>query len=110
MDVLTKMLAAQRGVNFCALSVERQADYLRAVAQQGAADALAAIDLGDEGAAADIRDIRDLLRALRVMKRTAWMTVAATVGRITGWAVFLVIAALFMNGKSVRDIIHFMGP
>ena len=43
-------------------------------AERGARRALADVGLVDEYAAGDIRDLRSLLDALRIAKRTAWQT------------------------------------
>jgi hypothetical protein len=44
-------------------------------AERGAKRALADVGLVDENAAGDIHDLRSLLGALRIAKRTAWQTV-----------------------------------
>lgn len=44
-------------------------------AEEGARRALAAIGLEDTRAAADVRDLRELLASWRVAKRTVWQTV-----------------------------------
>jgi hypothetical protein len=55
---------------------EEEFELLLAVAaERGAKRALADIGLVDENAAADLRDLRDLLDAIRTAKRTAWQTV-----------------------------------
>jgi hypothetical protein len=48
---------------------------LELAAERGAKRALADVGLVDENAAADIHDLRDLLNAVRIAKRTAWQTV-----------------------------------
>ena len=68
-----------------------------------------AIGLNDADAAADIRDIRDLLKGLRVLKKAAWTTTFTALGRILGWAVLIAIAALFVNGKNAREIASLIG-
>ena len=50
-------------------------ELLELAAERGAKRALADVGLVDEHAAADIRDLRSLLGAIRVAKRTAWQTV-----------------------------------
>jgi hypothetical protein len=50
-------------------------ELLELAAERGAKRALANVGLVDEHAAADIRDLRSLLGAIRVAKRTAWQTV-----------------------------------
>lgn len=50
-------------------------ELLELAAERGAKRALADVGLVDEHAAADIRDLRSLLGAIRIAKRTAWQTV-----------------------------------
>lgn len=50
-------------------------ELLELAAERGAKRALADVGLVDEYAAGDIRDLRSLLGAIRVAKRTAWQTV-----------------------------------
>ena len=44
-------------------------------AKKGAAEALRSLGLHDEGAAGDIRDMRSLLDAWRMTKKSIWSTV-----------------------------------
>lgn len=109
MDLLESVIEKNAGKNFCELPSHKQAEYLGALAQRGASDALKAIGLNDAEAAADIRDIRDLLKGLRVMKKAAWTASFAALGRILGWAIVVAIAALFANGKSAKEIASLIG-
>ena len=109
MDDLERVIGDCAGVSFCQLHSRKQSEYLGALAQRGASDALKAIGLNDAEAASDIRDIRDLLRGLRVLKKAAWTTTFTAVGRIVGWAAVVAIAALFMNGKSAKEIAGIIG-
>jgi hypothetical protein len=52
---------------------------LSVAAERGAKRALADIGLVDENAATDIHDLRDILNAVRMAKRTAWQTVVRLV-------------------------------
>ncbi len=49
-------------------------ELLELAAERGAKRALADVGLVDEHAAADIRDLRSLLGAIRIAKHTAWQT------------------------------------
>ncbi len=104
-DELDNVIARYAGTNFCQLAAHKQAEYLGALAQRGASDALKAIGLNDAGAASDIRDIRDLLRGLRVLKHAAWTTTFHAIGRMLGWAFLVAVAALFMKDKSIKEIV-----
>jgi Family of unknown function (DUF6127) len=109
MDVLDAVIEKYAGTNFCELAAHKQAEYLGALAQRGASDALKAIGLNDAEAASDIRDIRDLLRGLRVMKKAAWRAGFAALGRVLGWAVVIALAALFVNGRDARELAVLIG-
>jgi len=50
-------------------------ELLELAAERGAKKALADVGLVDENAAGDIRDLRSLLGAVRMARRTAWQTV-----------------------------------
>jgi hypothetical protein len=77
----------------CEMVSHKQAEYLGAIAKRGASDALKVLGLNDPQAADDIRDIRDLLRGLRVLKKAAWTTAFSALGRIIGWAILIALAA-----------------
>ncbi len=109
MDELDHVIERYGGTPFCELASHKQAEYLGALAQRGAADALKAIGLNDADAASDIRDIRDLLRGLRVLKKAAWTTTFTALGRMLGWAILITVAALFMNEKNVKEIVGLIG-
>jgi len=57
------------------MSVEEFEQLLELAAERGAKRALADVGLVDADAASDIRDLRSLLGAVRMAKRTAWQTV-----------------------------------
>jgi hypothetical protein len=61
------------------MPVEEFEEYLELAAERGAKRALADVGLVDEEAASDIRDLRSLLGAVRMAKRTAWQTVVRLV-------------------------------
>ena len=65
-------------------------------AELGAKRALADVGLVDEEAASDIRDLRSLLGAVRIAKRTAWQTV---VRLITTGLILALIAGLAIKLK-----------
>ena len=76
---------------------EEEFELLLAVAaERGAKRALADVGLVDENAAADIHDLRDLLNAVRIAKRTAWQTV---VRLITTGLILALIAGVTIKLK-----------
>jgi hypothetical protein len=71
-------------------------ELLELAAERGAKRALANVGLVDEHAANDIRDLRSLLGAVRVAKRTAWQTV---VRLITTGLILALIAGVAIKLK-----------
>jgi hypothetical protein len=69
---------------------------LELAAERGAKRALADVGLVDENAATDIHDLRDLLNAVRIAKRTAWQTV---VRLITTGIILALIAGVAIKLK-----------
>ncbi|VXC75910.1 DUF6127 family protein [Sphingomonas sp. 8AM] len=71
---------------------------LRAIVEEagelGAVRALTRLGLADEGAAGDVAELRELLRAWRDAKRSAWRALAAWVARV--------MLALLLAGIAVR--------
>ncbi len=108
MDDLDRVIEKYSGTPLCEMVSHKQAEYLGAIAKRGASDALKAIGLNDPEAADDIRDIRDLLKGLRVLKKAAWTTALSALGRILGWVFLIGLAAMFMNGKDVTYVTRFL--
>jgi hypothetical protein len=83
-----------------AQGTERGADLvtLRAIAEEagelGATRALTRLGLADEGAGADLAELRQLLAAWRDAKRSAWRAGVAWLARIAG--------ALLLAGLAVK--------
>lgn len=83
-----------------AQGAERGADLatLRAIAEEagelGATRALTRLGLSDEGAGRDVAELRELLRAWRDAKRSAWKAALAWVMRVLG--------ALLLAGLAVK--------
>jgi hypothetical protein len=90
-DVLAQLLAqgAERGADVATL---------RAIAEEagelGASRALTRLGLADEGAPADVLELRGLLRAWRDAKKSAWSAA-------WGWVVRFVLA-LLLTGIAAR--------
>ncbi len=104
MDILKKVINEPHGGPFEAETEARLEAYLAAAAQRGASEALKAIGLNDADAAADIRDIRDLLRGLRIFRRAAWTTALTALGRVIGWVLVVALAALFVNSRAAEKV------
>jgi hypothetical protein len=71
---------------------------LRAIAEEagelGATRALTRLGLADAGAGPDVAELRELLRAWRDAKRSAWKAMAAWIGRVA--------AAVLLAGLAVK--------
>lgn len=71
---------------------------LRAIVEEagelGATRALARLGLGDAGAVGDVAELRELLRAWRDAKRSAWKALVAWIARMA--------AALLLVGLAVK--------
>ena len=71
---------------------------LRAIVEEagelGAVRALTRLGLADAGAAGDVAELRELLRAWRDAKRSAWRALAAWMARV--------VLALLLAGIAVR--------
>jgi hypothetical protein len=73
---------------------------LELAAERGAKRALADVGLVDEEAASDIRDLRSLLGAVRIARRTAWQTVVrvATTGLILALIAGVIVKLKLFGG------------
>lgn len=87
---------------------ERGADLvtLRAIAEEagelGATRALTRLGLADEGAGADVAELRQLLAAWRDAKRSAWRAAVAWLARIAGALLLAGLAVKLGFGEWVR--------
>lgn len=77
---------------------------LEKAAHEGARQALAEIGLHDEEAVADVRDLRELITAIRLMKKGAWGAVGSIVAKVMLLA--LVLGLLWLAGIKVPSWIQ----
>jgi len=101
------------GMKMCEMTHSELEEFLGGIARRGAADALKAVGLADESAYDDIRDIRDLLKGFKLVRREAWSTAVSGMGRMIGWAFILAMAAFMLHNGSptVRQAAqHLMEP
>ncbi|HEU0043847.1 DUF6127 family protein [Sphingomonas sp.] len=91
-----------------AQGAERGADLvtLRAIAEEagelGATRALSRLGLTDAGASADLAELRELLRAWRDAKRSAWKAAIAWVLRIVFALLLAVLAVRLGFGEWIK--------
>ena len=82
-------------------------DMLESAAEKGAKRALAKVGLdGEEGSAQDIRELRSLLQAFTLARRTAWQTIIRLV--TTGFILAL-IAGIVLKLK-IGDSLSWLIP
>lgn len=81
---------------YVAMPEEEFEQLLELAAERGAKRALADVGLVDDAAATDIRDLRSLLSAVRIARRTAWQTI---VRLVTTGLILALIAGVLVKFK-----------
>lgn len=115
MDDLQHVIDKYGNQAFGDLGASEQAEYLSALAKRGGEDGATSVlnklGLNDDNAAADLKDIRDLLRGFRVVRNRAWVTITETIGKIVGWVIILSIAAFVVRyvGPLDKRMLPFLG-
>lgn len=74
---------------------------LTQAAHEGARQALAEIGLHDEDAVADVRDLREFITAMRLMKKGAWGAVGSIIAKVMLLA--MAIGLLWLAGVKMPD-------
>ena len=90
-----------RGTPISNMSREELIELFGAIAQRAADKALEKVGLHDEDAVKDIRDMRDLLKGYRVVRKGALQQL----GRVVMWIVVLSIMGLVYNSKTTTEIV-----
>jgi hypothetical protein len=104
MNDMNRVIDKYADQKFCDLDAEAQKEYLGAFAQRAASEVLKQLGLDDESAAADLRDVRDLLRGFRVVRKTAMTTVLGGVGRVAGWIIVIILAGLILHSETGKKL------
>lgn len=94
------------GVKLCDMTSDELQEFIGGVAKRGAYEALQATGLNDESAGTDVRDLRDLLKAFRVLKKAAWTQTWSMLGRIIGWMLVIFLLTLVMNSDRAQLVIR----
>ena len=81
-------------------------EFLGAIAQRGADNALRGVGLGDEDALLDIRNLRDLLRGYRVVRKGALQQL----GKVIVWIFVLSVMGMLYNSKTTTEIVKAVQP
>lgn len=90
-----------QGTKISDMSRDDLVELFGAIAQRAADNALQSVGLHDEGALNDVRDIRDLLRGYRIVRKGALQKV----GSIIVWVIVLSIMGLIYNSKTTAEIV-----
>ena len=113
-DDLDKVIQRYGNESFGDLKAPEQAEYLSAIAKRGGVDGatsvLTKLGLNDDDAAGDIKDLRELLRGCRSVRRGAWLAFLNALGKLVAWIIILTLAALFIKSDSGKNIANIIGP
>jgi hypothetical protein len=90
-----------QGTRISDMSKEQLMELFEAIARRAADNALKSVGLNDEDALKDIRDMRDLLKGYRVVRKGALQQL----GRIAMWIVVLSMMGLVYNSKTTTEIV-----
>ena len=96
-ETLARVVDKYQGRSICDLKSDELNEYFAAIAHRGAADALKALGLADETAGNDIRDLRDILRGFRVVRKSLFATTMAAIGRVIAWVIVITLAGYFVG-------------
>lgn len=110
---LRRVIDKFHGRKFQDLDANEQEEYMGAVAQRGAVEALKNIGLDDDHAISDIKDLRDLLkgvRAVRAFRHVAWMTGLRAAGKLLGYVVILWLAKTILTSPIAQKIADRIAP
>ena len=90
-----------QGTKISDMSKDELIDLFSAIAQRAADNALKSVGLHDEFALNDMRDLRDLLKGYRIVRRGALQKL----GSIIMWVAILSIMGLLYNSKTTAELI-----
>jgi hypothetical protein len=94
-EVLAIMERMEREIEACEQSRKDQAEMIKAAVREGVAQALAGLGLNDEKAAADVRDLRQLMSDWRTVRLSAMQMI----GKALGFAILGVLAGWMASQK-----------
>lgn len=98
------------GRNIADLTLAEQAEFYAAISERGAYSALKRLGLDDQYAGQDIKDLRDILKAYRIVKKATWTGVLTGLGRIISWMLFLIVAGWFVHNADPKKVMDILGP
>ena len=90
-----------QGVRISDMSKDELMELFGAIAEQAADNALNSVGLSDPEALNDVRDIRDLLRGYRIVRKGALQKL----GSIIVWVIVLSIMGLMHNHKTTAELV-----
>lgn len=110
MDSISKMTAQVSGKQLCDMNQEELTGFLEVIAHRGAMTALAKVGLHDEDAVYDVRDLRDMLRGIRVFRKSAMQQVGREVVRCGRMLVVFGILYLVYNSRTTTAAVQAILP
>lgn len=100
------------GVKLCEMNSEELEEFLGGIARRASIDTLRALGMEDEYAVNDIRDLRDILKGFRVIKKNAVATMLNSFGRMVGWMLIIILAGFFLHTSPVikKSVVDLLAP
>lgn len=90
-----------QGTKISDMSRDDLMELFGAIAQRAADNALKSVGLHDEAAMNDMRDLRDLLRGYRIVRKGALQKI----GSIIVWVLVLSVMGLIYNSKTTSELV-----
>src|SRR5258707_1162301 len=90
-----------QGVRISDMTKDELMELFGAIAQRAADNALQSVGLSDGEALNDVRDMRDLLRGYKVVRKGALQKI----GSIIVWVIVLSIMGVIYNSKTTAEIV-----
>lgn len=112
MPELQRISDKYSGIRICDLKPDELEEFLGSICKRASIDTLKSVGLGDDFAIADIRDLRDILKGFRVIRRGVITTTLSTFGRVIGWVCVLFLAGFFLHTSPTikKTVVDLMAP
>jgi hypothetical protein len=104
--ILEEVVEKIQGKRTADMTRNELVELFSAIAEHGATNALKRVGLHDDYAISDIKDLRDLLKGYRVVKKSALQQF----GRIIIWILVLLAMSLLYNSGTTKEIVKAVAP
>lgn len=94
---------------FCDLSAEDQKEFLSAIAERSAYNALRSVGLDDPEAMMDMQEIRSIIKGYRVARRAVWSSLWKQIGKTIGIVLTLLLIMMVVPKEKAIRLIGFLG-